>query len=237
LTIHWYDVGADAVLRSVKRIMNNPNATGRPSVIRAYCASGLANHVIISQFRARGTRGHLPVVHNLDEQLFILKVHDLLLLGDVSERKQRQARRQGDPDTEKEASSHQYLRNLLLSGPLQNFSMMALYLVPHLDREETVPEIAWTILNKLMEVQGLADTTDSVALDYFEMVRARAQKDVVEKEGAETEEQLELLGMLNTVAEWLHLPELSMPDLVIPPQSDTEAPIPPNRDAYAPIYI
>jgi Family of unknown function (DUF6535) len=237
LTVRWYDVGADAVLRSVKGIMFNQNAAGRPSAIYAYCAFSLANHVIISQFRARATRGHLPVVHNLEEQLFILKVHDLMLLGDGSERKQRQARRQGDPDTEREASSPQYLRNLLLTGPLQNFSMMAFYLVPHLERGETVPEIVWTILNKLMEVQGLADTTDSFALEYFEMVRARAQKEVVEKEGAETEEQLELLGMLNTVAEWLHLPELSMPELVIPPPSDSEAPIPPNRDAYAPIYI
>jgi hypothetical protein len=212
--------------------------TGRPSAIHAYCALGLANHVVISQLRARAALGHrdLPAVQNIEEHLFIVKIHDGMLLGDENQRKQRQARHPGNLDT-KEASSSRYLKSLLLGGPLQNFSTMASRLIPHLKREEAVLEDAWMILRKLMEVPGLADTTDRIALKYFGTVRASAQKEVVKKEGRETQKQLELLGMVNTIAEWLGLPELPMPEPVIPPGSDLDSPIPPRRNAYSPVYI
>jgi hypothetical protein len=238
LSVRWYEVGVDAILRSANEIVSNRNMTGRPSAIHAYCALGLVNHVVISQFRARAALGHhdLPAVHSLEEHLFILKVHDGMLLGDENQRKQRQARRAGNLDT-KEASSPRYLKSLLLGGPLQNFSTMASRLIPHLKREEAVLEDAWIILHKLMEVPGLADTTDRIALKYFGTVRASAQREVVKKEGRETQKQVELLGMVNTVAEWLGLPELPMPDLVVPPGPDSDSPIPPRRDAYSPVYI
>jgi hypothetical protein len=124
---------------------------------------------------------------------------------------------QGDPDTDREASSPQYLRNLLLGQPTSEFLDYGISLVPHLERKEMVPEIAWTTPRKLMEVLGLADATDSVALEYFGIVRASAHKEVVEKEGRESQKQIELPGIVNTVAKWLVLPELPMPDLVIPP--------------------
>jgi hypothetical protein len=236
-TVRWYEVGVDAILRSANKIVFNQNMVGRLSAIHAYCALSLANQVVMSQLRARGVRGSLPVVLNLEEQLFILKVYDWLCLGDEPERTRRQARPQGNPDTDREASSPQYLRNLLLNGPLQNFSIMAFHLVPHLKRKEAAPEIAWMVLHKLMAVPGLANATDSVVLGYFGMVRARVHKEVVVKEGRESQSQLDLLGMVDTVADWLGLPTLPMPDPVILPQPDSGAPIPPNRSGYAPVYI
>jgi Family of unknown function (DUF6535) len=226
-TVRWYKVGVDVILRSLNQIVLNQNMVGRPSAIHAGTL-GLANYFIISQFRARAApvkaaSRDLPAVDNLEEQLFILKVHDWMFLGDESERRQRQARRQGDPDTDREASWPKYLENLLLNGPLQNFSIMAFSLVQHLEREEPVPEIAWTILRKLMDAPGLARTTDRarttgrVALEYFEKARARAHK-VVRKGGRESQKQLELLEMVNTVAEWLELSQLPMPDLGLQPQ-------------------
>jgi hypothetical protein len=236
-SVRWYEFGVDVIFRSANEIVSNWNITSRPSAIHAYCALGLVNHVIISQFHVRAALGHhdLPAVHNLEEHLFILKVHDGILLGDENQRKQQQARRPGKLDT-KIASSPRYLKSLLLGGPLQNFSTMASRLIPHLKHEEAVLEDAWMILHKL-EVTGLADTTDRIALKYFGMVRASAQKEVVKKEGRETQKQLELLRMVNTIAEWLRLPELPMPELLIPPGSDLDSPIPPRRNAYSPVYI
>jgi hypothetical protein len=37
-----------------------------------------------------------------------------------------------DPETSREAASPQYLRGLLTSGPLQNFSILAFHMAPHL---------------------------------------------------------------------------------------------------------
>lgn len=144
----------------------------------------------------------------------------------------QQERRLGNLDT-KEASSPRYLKSLLLGGLLQNFSVMASRLMPHLKRDEAVLEDAWMILRKLMEVLGLANTADHNTLGQS----GPAQREVVKKESRETQKQLELLGMVSTVAEWLGLPELPMPDLVIPPGSDLDSPIPPRRNMFTFEYM
>ena len=114
---------------------------------------------------------------------------------------------------------------------------MASHLVPHLKRKEAAPEIAWMVLHKLMGVPGLANAIDSIMLGYFGVVQAKVHKEVVKKEGRETQSELDFLGMVNTVADWLGLPTLPLPDLVISPQPDLGAPIPPNRSGYTPVYI
>jgi hypothetical protein len=208
---------------------------GCASAIRASCALGLGNYIVMSQFRARAVQGHLPAVQNLQEQLFILKFYDWMCLADKPGRKRRGARRQGDPETVREASSPQYLENLLLNGPLNNFSILAFHLVPHLKANDPVPEITWTILRKLMEVPGLADVTDSVELEYFKKTQAAAHKavaEVVEKEGRGFQGQLDLLEMLDTVADWFGLSKV---DPIIPSQPDSEAPIPSNGSGHAPV--
>ena len=236
-TVRWYEVGTDAVLFSLSKVANNFSMVGCASAIRASCALGLGSHIVMSQFRARAVQGHLPIVQNREEQVFILTLYDGLCQGDEPRRMRRRTRRQGDPDTVKEASSPQYLENLLLNGPLNNFSIMAFHLVPHLKANDLIPEITWTILRKLMEVPGLADVTESVELEYFKKTRDAAHKtvaEVVEKEGRGFQGQLDLLEMLDTVADWFGLPKV---DPIIPSQPDSEAPIPSNGSGHAPVDI
>jgi len=124
-----------------------------------------------------------------EEQLFILMIYDWLCLGDEPERLRREERCPGDPATSREASSAQYLRNLLVNGPLQNFSIMALHMVPHLDNEEAIPEIAWETLEMLKSVVDSLDTVpdDLEALNFFDTVRNSGLKAVIEGEESPTE--------------------------------------------------
>jgi hypothetical protein len=234
-TVRWYEVGVDTILVSVNDIRLSSKMVSSLSLSHACCTICLGQHVAISQFHARAMQGRLPVVQNLEEQLFILKFYDWMCLGDEPERQRRRARRQGDPYTDREASSPQYLRNLLLNGPLRNFSEMAFYLLPFLKSNLTIADNTWTILRKLMEVPGLANATDSGVLGYFGKTRARAHKEAVEieeKEGRMFQGQRDLLAMFDTVAEKLGLPKL---DPVIPPQPDSGALIPPNGSGHAPV--
>ena len=56
-TVRWYEVGVDAVMRSANAFVFNENMASRLSAIHASCTFALANHVIMSQFRARAVRG------------------------------------------------------------------------------------------------------------------------------------------------------------------------------------
>ena len=236
-TVRWYEVGIDTILRSVNNIRCSIKMVSSFSMTHACCTMSLAQHVVISQFHARAIQGRLPVVQNLKEQLFILKFYDWMYLGDEPERERRSARRQGDPDTDREASSPQYLRNLLLNGPLKNFTYIAFFLLPILKQDAPVTEITWPTLRKLMEAPGLTNATDSGVLEYFGKIRALAHKEAVEveeKEGRMFQGQCDLLAMFDTVAEKLGLPKL---DPVIPPQPDSGALIPPNGSEHAPVDI
>jgi hypothetical protein len=236
-TVRWYEVGVDTILPSVEDIRCTSEMVSYLSISHACCTSSLARHVVISQFHARAIQGCLPIVQNLEEQLFILKFYDFMRLGDGPERVRRSTRRQGDPDTDREASSPQYLRNLLQNGPLKNFSFMAFFLLPLLKCNDTVTDFTWTILRKTMEAPGLANATDSAVLEYFGKIRACAHKEAVEveeKEGRMFQGQRDLLAMFDTVAEKLGLPKLNP---VIPPQPDSGALIPPNGSGHAPVDI
>ena len=235
-TVRWYQLGADTVLDSVHNVAFS-EVVGNLSSIHAYSTLGIIIHVVLGHFRLRMAPRQQQTAENLEEQLFILRIYDCLCLGDNKERERRKDRRQGHPDTNREASSPRYLRNLLANGPLQNLSIMAFKLVIDLEDNKAIPEIAWTTLHKLMNVPGLDDADDAGALDYFGLVRKRARDAVVGGEGNGPLEQLDLLGLLNTVARKLSLPELQMPMPVTPPETPPGDFIPPNRPGYAPIYI
>jgi len=236
--VRWYQLGVDTVLDSAHNVAFS-EVVGDLSSIHAYSTLGIIIHVVLGHFRLRMAPGQQQTAENLEEQLFILRIYDWLCLGDNEERKWREDRRQGHPDTNREASSPRYLRNVLANGPLQNLSIMAFKLVLDLEDNKAIPEIAWTTLHKLMNVPGLDDADDAAALDYFGLVRKRARDAVVGSEGNGPLEQLDLLGHLNTVARKLSLPELQLPMPVTstPPETPPGDFIPPNRPGYAPIYI
>jgi len=231
-TIRWCEFDIEPVLDAVNGVVFSEIA-GDPS-IHACCALGIMINVIICHLRSRNVQGH-----GQEEQLFILMIYDWLCLGDEPERLRREERRPGDPATSREASSPQYLRNLLVNGPLQNFSIMALHMVPHLENKEAIPEIAWETLEMLKSVIESLDTVpdDPVALNYFGVVRNSGLKAVIEAEGSPNEEQFRLIDYMNAVGGRLGLPKLSMPNLVTPPQTPGGQFVPPNRREYAPIYI
>jgi hypothetical protein len=88
-----------------------------------------------------------------------------------------------------------------------------------------------------MDAPGSEHADDRVALNYFGMVRDRARIAVIEKEGRSSQGQLDILELLNIVAEKPGLPALPMPMLVTSPETTPGGFIPPNRSEYAPIYI
>ncbi|KAI9454502.1 hypothetical protein F5148DRAFT_426179 [Russula earlei] len=229
-TVRWYEVGVDALLSSANNVAFSSGMVGEASAIHAYCTLGIIIHVVIGQLRSR-------TAQNLDEQLFVLKIYDWLCLGDEQERARREDRAQGDANTNREASSPQYLSELLTNGPFQNFSIMAFHMVPHLEDKEAIPDVAWTTLRELRDALNLADVDDPVALHYFGVVRKSAHQAVVDAEGSPSKEQLDVLELLNNVAEELGLPNLPMPNPVTPPQTPPGVFVPPNRSEYAPIYI
>jgi hypothetical protein len=85
-----------------------------------------------------------------------------------------------------------------------------------------------------MDVPGLANADGKVALHYFGVVQKSVR---IEEEGNPSREQLDLLGLVNAVAESLSLPELPMPNLVITPDTPPGGITPPDRSGYAPVYI
>ena len=235
-TVRWYQLGVDTVLDSARNVTSS-GVVDDLSSIHGSSTLGIIIHVVLGHFRLRMAPGQQPIAENLEEQLFILRIYDWLLLGDSEERERRQDRRRGHSDTNREACSPRYLRNLLSNGPLQNLSIMAFKLVLDLKDGKDIPEIAWTTLHKLMNVPGLGDADDAVALDYFDSVRKRARVAIVEKLGSAPLERFDLLGPLNTVARKLRLPELQLPMPVTPPETPPGDFIPPDRPGYAPIYI
>jgi len=236
-TVRWYEFGVDAVLIAVNDVAFSPEMVGDTSGMHAYCVLGVMLDVILGQYRSRRVDDHPPAVQNPEEQLFVLMLYDWLRLGDQPEGERREGQPEGDPETSREAASPRYLRSLLTGGPLQNFSILAFHMVPHLKEREDIPDIVWTTLRKLMDAPGLADADDEVALDYFGVVRKSVRMSVVEEEGDPSQEQLDLLELVNTIAESLSLPELPMPDLVITPDTPPGGNTPPDRSGYAPVYI
>ncbi|KAI0290962.1 hypothetical protein BC826DRAFT_1024048 [Russula brevipes] len=226
-TVRWYEFGVDAVLIAVNNVAFSQEMVGNTSGMHAYCVLGIMLTV----------DDHPPAVQNPEEQLFVLMLYDWLCLGNQPERERREGRLEGDPETSREAASPRYLRSLLTSGPLQNFSILAFHMVPHLKEGEDIPDIVWSTLRELMDVPGLADADDEVALQYFGVVRKSVRMSVVEEEGDPSQEQLDLLGLVNTVAESLSLPELPMPNMVITPDTPPGENTPPDRSGYAPVYI
>jgi len=232
-TVRWYESGVDVVLPPASMIGFSPEAVSDLSAIHACCTLGIINYVVLDQYRLRGLQ---PSIQNVEEQHFVLKIYDWLCLGDDEERERRQERRQGHPDTSREASSSRYLKSLISNGPLQNFSILACHMTPQVESQE-VPQIAWTTLHKLMNAPGLEAADDGGALDYFATVRNGAHIAIIEKEGSPSKGQLDLLDLLNTVAAKFGLPELTMPEPVTPPEMAPGEMIPPNRRGYAPVYI
>jgi len=235
-TVRWYQFGVDTILDSARNVASS-GVVSDLSSIHGSSTLGIMIHVVLGHFRLRMAPGQQPIAENLEEQLFILRIYDWLYLGDDEERERRQDRRQGHSETNREASSPRYLRNLLANGPLQNLSIMAFKLVLDLEDDKTISEVSWTTLHKLMNVPGLEDADDAVALDYFDSVRKRARNAVVERLGSAPLEQLDLFGPLNSVARKLRLPELQLPMPVTPPETPPGDFIPPNRPGYAPMYI
>ena len=235
-TVRWYQSGVDTILDSARNVASS-EVVGDVSPLHGFSTLGIVIHVVLGHFRLRTAPGQQPNAENLEEQLFILRIYDWLGLGDNEEREWRQERRRGHPETNREASSPRYLRNLLANGPLQNLSLIAYKLVLDLEDNKAIPEIAWTTLHKLMDVPGLENADDAVALDYFDLVRKRALDSVVGRYGYSPLEQLDVLGLLNAVARKLGLPDLQMPTPVTPPEPPPGDYIPPNRPGYAPIYI
>ena len=231
-TIRWYELDIKAVIDAANSVVFSDIA-GEPS-LHAYCALGIMINVIIGHLRSRNLQGQ-----GQEEQLFILMIYDWLCLGDEQERIRREDRRPGDEVTSLEASSPQYLRNLLANGPLQNFSMMAFHMVPHLKNKEAIPEIVLETLNMLKDVVEVDSLDapiagDPVALSYFDTVRDSAIEAAKAAEGNPSEEQLRLLEYLNTVGGRLGRSKLSMPSPVLLPGKEFVAP---NRIEYTPAYI
>ena len=235
-TVRWYQFGVDTILDSARNVASL-GVVGDLSPMHGVSTLGIIIHVVLGHFRLRTAPGQQPTAENLEEQLFILRIYDWLGLGDSEEREWRQERRQGHPETNKEASSPRYLKNLLANGPLQNLSLMVFKLVLELEDNKAIPEIAWTTFHKLMDVPGLENADDAVALDYFDLVRKRARDSVIGRYGYSPLEQLDVLGLLNTVARKLRLPDLQMPKPVTPPETPPGDFIAPDRPGYAPIYI
>jgi hypothetical protein len=233
-TVRWYEVGMDAVLDSASVVTFSGAPAGDLSAIHACCVLGIINHVVIDQLRLRDAEGQQLTAQNLEEQLFILKVFDLLCLGNREERARRQDRRQGHPDTNKEASSPRYLRSLHSNGHLQNFSILASRMIDYLDEE--IPELMWTTLRKLKDVPGLEEA-DDIALHYLAKVRIRAYDAVLRGEKSTSYKSFDLLDLVNTVCSRLELPELRIPMPVIPPGTLPTEFVAPVRSGYAPIYI
>jgi len=235
--IRWYALGVEGVHSSVSNVAFSSNTVGRDSENRAHCALAIIEHAIVDNFRLRVVQGQQPIVQNFEEQLFILKIYDWLCLGDEEERQRRENRHQGHPDTNREATSPQYLRNLVKNGALKIFSNMVSRMISRLERGDTMPEILWTTLRKLIDVPNLEQADDIETLNLFGKVRNHARDSVIGKEGKPYWGQLDILKLSNIVAEKLRLPELPMPMPVTPSETTLGEFIAPNRSAYAPIYI
>jgi hypothetical protein len=235
--IRWYALGIEGVHNSVSNVAFSSNTVGPGSENRAHCALAIIEHAIVDNFRLRMLQGQQPTVQNFEEQLFILKIYDWLCLGDEEERQRRENRRQGHPDTNREAASPQYLRDLVKNGALKIFSNTVSRMISRLERGDTMPEIFWTTLRKLIDVPDLEHADDGVTLDLFGNVRNQARDSVISKEGNPYQGQLDILELSNIVAEKLGLPELPMPMPVAGPETTLGEFIAPNRSAYAPIYI
>jgi len=106
-----------------------------------------------------------------------------------------------------------------------------------LERGDIMPGIVWTTLRNLIDVPDLEHADDNVTLNFFGEVRNLARDSVIGKEGKPYRGQLDILELLNVVAEILRLPELPMPMPVTPPETTPGEFIAPNRSGYAPIYI
>ncbi|KAI0297329.1 hypothetical protein BC826DRAFT_1001295 [Russula brevipes] len=114
-------------------------------------------------------------VLDTEEQPLIRKVYGWLFPG----RDQILDLRPAHLIANQESSLPQYLRNLLMNGPLQNFSTIASCMMPHLKRKERTPDIVWRTLHRLLEVPGLPDADDGVTLRYFcEEHRSKDQLEV-----------------------------------------------------------
>jgi hypothetical protein len=203
-TVCWYEsgLGLDEVLDSANNIARSSELVSNPSAIHVYCSLGIINHVILDHLRSRIVQGPLPSLQD-PEHSFIRKVHNWL----HPSYEQGQDGHQEGPHTTNEVLLSQRLRDLLVNGPLQNFSIMANHMMPHLKNKETIPEIAWETFRKLVNVPGLAYADDGVTLDDFSELRSEMYKVVLE-EGKRSQEQLRLLELMNTVAEGLGFPEL-----------------------------
>jgi hypothetical protein len=123
-TVRWYEFGVDAVLNAVNNVAFSQEMVGNTSGMHAYCVLGIMLDVILGQYRSRRVDDHPPAMQNPEEQLFVLMLYDWLCLGNQPERERREGRPEGDPETSREAASPGYLRGLLISGPLQNFSIL-----------------------------------------------------------------------------------------------------------------
>jgi hypothetical protein len=213
LTVDWYELGVDAVLKSTDNVASSSEIVGDPSTIYAYCALGITNCVVIGQLRSRIVRDSLPTRLNstefdAEEQPLIRKVYDRLFPG----REQIRDLRPAYLIANQELSLPQYLRNLLINGPLQNFSTIASCMMPHLKRKGGIPDIVWRTLHTLSEVPGLPDADDGVTLNYFCEVRDSMYNMTIEEEHR-SKDQLEVLRLLNTVAARLRFPELPILNL------------------------
>jgi hypothetical protein len=235
--IRWYALGVEGVRSSVSNVAFSSNTVGRDSEIRAHCALAIIDHALVDNFRLRMVQGQQPTAPNLEEQLFILKIYDRLCLGEEEERRRRENRLQGHPDTNREAASPRYLRNLVRNGPLKITSTLALRMISRLERGDIMPGIVWTTLRKITDVPDLERADDSVTSELFGKVRHHVHESVIGKEGMPYRGQLDLLELVNILAEKMRLPELPMPMPVAPPEATPGEFIAPNRSGYAPIYI
>ncbi|KAI0297330.1 hypothetical protein BC826DRAFT_1125723 [Russula brevipes] len=132
-TVRWYEFGVDAVLIAVNNVAFSPEMVGNSSGIHGYCVLSIMLDVVLGQYHSRKVDDHPPAVQNPEEQLFVLMLYDRLYLGNQPEGERREGRPEGDPETSREAASPRYLRSLIISGPLQNFSILAFHMVPQDD--------------------------------------------------------------------------------------------------------
>ncbi|KAI0297338.1 hypothetical protein BC826DRAFT_162162 [Russula brevipes] len=87
LTVDWYKLGVDVVLKSTNNVTSSSAIVGNPSTIYAYCALGIINHVVIGQLRSRIAQDLPPTGLNTKEQLFVREVYTRLFPGREQEQK------------------------------------------------------------------------------------------------------------------------------------------------------